>query len=184
MDEATDEELMGRVQHRDRDAFAVLVTRHLDGIHAFNYRMTRNEEDAADLAQETFLRVWNSAATWRPHRPAGGRIKFTTWLHRIARNLCIDAHRRHRETHEIDANLAAADGTAPDDAPTLSRLRRAMDQAIADLPERQRTALVLCHRDGMTNRDAAAVLAVSVDALESLLSRARRTLRLKLREYR
>lgn len=170
---------MGRVQHRDRDAFAVLVTRHLDGIHAFNYRMTRNEEDAADLAQETFLRVWNSAATWRPHR-----VKFTTWLHRIARNLCIDAHRRHRETHEIDANLAAADGTAPDDAPTLSRLRRAMDQAIADLPERQRTALVLCHRDGMTNRDAAAVLAVSVDALESLLSRARRTLRLKLREYR
>ena len=175
---------MSRVQHRDRDAFAVLVTRHLDGIHAFNYRMTRNEEDAADLAQETFLRVWNSAATWRPHRPAGGRIRFTTWLHRIARNLCIDAHRRHRETHEVDANFAAVDGAAPEDAPATSRLRRAMDQAIADLPERQRTALVLCHRDGMTNRDAAAVLAVSVDALESLLSRARRTLRLKLREYR
>lgn len=175
---------MSRVQHRDRDAFAVLVTRHLDGIHAFNYRMTRNEEDAADLAQETFLRVWNSAATWRPHRPAGGRIRFTTWLHRIARNLCIDAHRRHRESLEIDDNLAAEDGSAPDDGPTTSRLRRALDQALTDLPERQRTALVLCHRDGMTNRDAAAVLAVSVDALESLLARARRTLRLKLREYR
>lgn len=170
---------MDRVQRRDRDAFAVLVARHLDAIHTFNHRMTRNPEDAADLAQETFLRVWNSAATWRPNR-----VKFTTWLHRIARNLCIDAHRRHRESHEIDDNLAAEDGSAPDSGPTTSRLRRALDQALTDLPERQRTALVLCHRDGMTNRDAAAVLAVSVAALESLLARARRTLRLKLREYR
>ena len=170
---------MGRVQHRDRDAFAVLVSRHLDGIHAFNYRMTRNEDDAADLAQETFLRVWSSAATWRPNR-----VKFTTWMHRIARNLCIDAHRRNRETQSIDTNLAAEDGAAPEHAPTASRLRQALDRAITDLPERQRTALVLCHRDGMTNQDAAAVLTVSVDALESLLARARRTLRLKLRGYR
>ena len=169
---------MDRVQHQDRDAFAILVSRHLDTIHAFNYRMTRNAEDAAELAQETFLRVWNSAATWRPKR-----VKFTTWLHRIARNLCIDAHRRHRTTQEIDDRLAAEDG-APVDAPETVRLRRALNEALTGLPERQRTALVLCHRDGMTNRDAAAVLAVSVDALESLLARARRTLRLKLREYR
>ena len=169
---------MGRVQHRDRDAFAVLVARHLDGIHAFNYRMTRDAQDAADLAQETFLRVWSSAATWRPDR-----VRFTTWLHRIARNLCIDAHRRRRETRETGANLAAEDGV-PEDAATTARLRRALDVALADLPERQRTALVLCHREGMTNRQAALVLEVSVDALESLLARARRTLRLKLREYR
>ena len=169
---------MDRVQHQDRDAFAILVERHIDAIHAFNFRSTRNTEDAADLAQETFLRVWNSASTWRPHR-----VKFTTWLHRIARNLCIDAHRRQRESTGIDANLAAEDG-APDAAPTVERLRRALHQALSDLPERQRTALVLCHRQGMTNRDAALVLEVSVDALESLLARARRTLRLKLREYR
>ena len=169
---------MDRIQHRDRDAFAVLVARHLDGIHTFNYRMTRNPEDAADLAQETFLRVWSSAATWRPNR-----VKFTTWLHRIARNLCIDAHRRRRDTLAINDNIVV-DGAAPADVPASTQLRRALDQALTDLPERQRTALVLCHRDGMTNRDAAAVLAVSVDALESLLARARRTLRLKLREYR
>ena len=169
---------MDRVQRRDRDAFAVLLARHLDAIHTFNYRMTRNPEDAADLAQETFLRVWNSAATWRPNR-----VKFTTWMHRIARNLCIDSHRRHRDSYAIDDNVAAADGAPPEDAPTTSQLGRALDQALTDLPERQRTAIVLCLRDGMTNRDAAAVLAVSVDALESLLARARRTLRLKLREY-
>ena len=183
MDEATDEELMGRVQHRDRDAFAVLVARHLDGIHAFNYRMTGNAEDAADLAQETFLRVWQRAATWRPDRPAGGSVKFTTWLYRIARNLAIDTHRRQRESGEVNDNVADGGGT-PEDAQTTARLRHALDDALVRLPERQRTALVLCHRDGMSNRNAAAVLEVSVDALESLLARARRTLRLKLREYR
>ena len=174
---------MGRVQQRDRDAFAILVARHLDGIHAFNHRMTRNAEDARDLAQETFLRVWSSAATWRPHRAGEAGVKFTTWLHRIARNLCIDAHRRRRETPLTDTDPAGEDGI-PEDAPRTARLRRALNESLAGLPERQRTALVLCHRDGMTNRDAALVLGVSVDALESLLARARRTLRLKLREYR
>ena len=170
---------MGRVQRQDRGAFSVLAARHLDAIHTFIYRMTRNHDDAADLTQETFLRVWSSAATWRP-----GRVKFSTWLHRIARNLCIDAHRRRRETVEAGPNLKA-DGSAPEDAPALARVRTALDRALSDLPERQRTALVLCHgQSSMTNRDAAAVLGVSVDALESLLARARRTLRRELREYR
>jgi len=176
--EPTDEELMDRVQTRDRDAFAILVERHLDAIHAFNYRMTRNAEDAADLAQETFLRVWSSARTWRPHR-----VRFTTWAYRIARNLCIDAHRRRRETEEIAPEALADDTDPPDQAPARARLGQLLRQAISELPERQRTALVLCH-DGMSNRDAAAVLDVSVDALESLLARARRALRLKLQDHR
>ena len=170
---------MGRVQHQDRDAFAVLVARHLDAIHAFNYRLTRDAEDAADLAQETFLRVWSSARTWRPNR-----VKFTTWAHRIARNLCIDAHRRRRDTEEIDPNAMAADGFSPEQAPAHARLRESLHRALSELPERQRTAIMLCQGQGMSNRDAAEVLEVSVDALESLIARARRTLRLKLREYR
>ncbi|MYD95843.1 MAG: sigma-70 family RNA polymerase sigma factor [Gammaproteobacteria bacterium] len=179
MDDATDEELMARVQHQDRGAFAVLVARHLDGIHSFNYRFIRHADDAADLAQETFLRVWSSAHTWRPNR-----VRFTTWLYRIARNLCIDAYRRQRETEELDPRITAADEAGPDDAPGRERLLRVMNQGLAELPERQRTALLLCHRQGMTNRQAADVLEVSVDALESLLARARRTLRLKLRDHR
>ena len=179
MDDATDEELMVRVQHQDRGAFAVLVERHLDGIHSFNYRFTRHADDAADLAQETFLRVWSSAHTWRPNR-----VRFTTWLYRIARNLCIDTHRRQRETEELDPGTTAADGAGPDEAPGRERLLRVLDHELAELPERQRTALLLCHRLGMTNRQAADVLEVSVDALESLLARARRTLRLRLRDHR
>ena len=170
---------MVRVQHQDRGAFAVLVERHLDGIHSFNYRFTRHADDAADLAQETFLRVWSSAHTWRPNR-----VRFTTWLYRIARNLCIDAHRRQRETEELDPGATAADGPGPDEAPGRERLLRVLDHELAELPERQRTALLLCHRLGMTNRQAGDVLEVSVDALESLLARARRTLRLRLRDHR
>lgn len=169
---------MARVQRQDRDAFAILVDRHLGAIHAFNYRLTRNAEDAADLAQETFLRVWKNAAGWQP-----GRVKFTTWLHRIARNLCIDAHRRARPAEPLGTEPADTKAAPPDAEPERAELRRAMARALAALPERQRTALVLCHR-GMSGRDAAAVLGVSVDALESLLARARRTLRRQLRDHR
>ncbi len=170
---------MARVKNQDREAFAVLVDRHLKGIHAFNYRLTRNADDAADLAQETFLRVWSSADTWRP-----GRVKFSTWLHRIARNLCIDAHRRRREHDTVEIDALPGDSRDPDVAPTNARLRTALARALSALPERQRTALALCHQRGMSNRDAAAVLDVSVDALESLLARARRTLRSELRAFR
>ena len=103
---------MIRVQRQDRAAFAVLVDRHLEAIHAFNFRFLRNAEDAADLAQEAFLRVWNSAGTYRP-----GRVKFTTWLHRIARNLCIDLHRRRKNTEPLNSavcgrRLAAGPGAS------------------------------------------------------------------------
>lgn len=174
---------MARVKNQDRDAYATLVDRHLDAIHAFAYRLTLNAEDAADLSQETLLRVWQRASTWRP-----GRVKFTTWLHRIARNLNIDAHRRSAargaqgET-TIDVETLPGD-LAADGAQAASDLRQALTRELSALPERQRSALLLCHRQGMSNRQAAAVLEVSVDALESLLARGRRTLRQRLREYR
>lgn len=168
---------MARVTAGDRDAFAILVARHLDAIHAFNYRLTRNVDDAAELAQETFLRVWHRAQSWRP-----GRVRFATWLYRIARNLCIDAHRRRRDTVSLEETPLAAPGRNLEIAPAQARLQTALAEALAALPERQRTALVLCHSQGLSNRQAAAVLGVSVDALESLLARARRTLRRELRD--
>ncbi len=169
---------MARVQHQDREAFAVLVERHLDAIHAFTHRLTRNADDAADLTQETFLRVWKNARSWRPER-----ARFSTWLHRIARNLSVDAHRRRREVGDVEPDTLPSDAPGPEEAPANAELRRALERGLAGLPERQRTALLLCHR-GMSNRDAAAVLQISVDALESLLARARRTLRVELQAFR
>ncbi|MDE0008103.1 MAG: sigma-70 family RNA polymerase sigma factor [Gammaproteobacteria bacterium] len=174
----TDEELMIRVQRKDTSAFSVLLGRHSAAIHAFVFRLTGNAADAEDFTQETFLRVWSRADTWRP-----GRVKFTTWAYRIARNLCIDAWRSRRGSAadpETDVEELAADAPSDD----AGRTRRALEAALAALPERQRTALVLCHHQGWSNREAAQMLDVSVDALESLLSRARRSLRKTLAPYR
>ena len=169
---------MIRVQRKDRDAFSALLGRHGTAIHAFVFRLTGNAADAEDLTQETFLRVWSRAGTWKP-----GRVKFTTWAYRIARNLCIDAWRTRQGSAadaEVDVEELAADATSDDAGQT----RRALEAALVALPERQRTALVLCHHQGWSNREAAQMLDVSVDALESLLSRARRSLRKTLAPYR
>ena len=170
---------MARVKHQDRDAFSILVDRHLDSIYQFAHRHTRDAHTAEDVAQETFLRVWTKAATWRP-----GRVRVTTWLHKIAHNLCIDLHRRQRPQAELDEQLVDDGQTAPEDVSENERLAAALDNALRALPERQRTALMLCQRQNMSNPQAAQVLGISVDAVESLLARARRTLRVALRDYR
>ena len=160
---------MLQVQNGDNQAFTLLVDRHLKAIHGFVYRMVRNTSDAEDVAQETFFRVWKKAHAYQP-----GRVQFTTWLHRIAHNLCIDRSRKHSSGRslELDGDWAA---TSPDET-QLDRMKM-VNIALTALPERQRTALVLCSMQGMSNSQAAEVVGVSLKALESLLSRARSTLR-------
>jgi RNA polymerase sigma-70 factor (ECF subfamily) len=174
--EPTDEDLMARVQRRDQEAFTRLLDRHLLGLQKFLIRMTGNAADADEVSQEAFLRIWSHAGRWQ-----SDRVKFTTWLYRIARNLAIDRHRKNRKTTDDDVTMIIDE--SPDMAHTIDgdRRQRILRGAVAQLPERQRTALVLCHFDGMSNQDAAAVLEVTVEALESLLSRARRTLKTTLR---
>ena len=177
--EESDETLMQRVQARDEEAYTRLLDRHLQAIHAYVYRMCQNRADADDLAQETFLRIWHKAATWKP-----GTVRFTTWLHRIAHNQCIDAFRRRRIDVDPDTQLDELPSQTSGADIEVETRRKAVRSAVAALPERQRTALALCHFQGWSNKDAAEVLEVSVDALESLLARARRTLKTELIEYR
>jgi RNA polymerase sigma-70 factor (ECF subfamily) len=174
--EPTDEDLMARVQRRDQEAFTRLLDRHLLGLQKFLIRMTGNAADADEVSQEAFLRIWSHAGRWQ-----SDRVKFTTWLYRIARNLAIDRHRKNRKTTDDDVTMIIDE--SPDMAHTIDgdQRQRILRGAVAQLPERQRTALVLCHFDGMSNQDAAAVLEVTVEAVESLLSRARRTLKTTLR---
>ena len=166
---------MARVQQREQEAFTRLLDRHLVGLQRFLLRFTGNQADADELSQEAMLRIWSHAQRWQSER-----VKFTTWLYRIGRNLAIDRHRQRRDT--TSDGLAALADAGPDAITVLDEARRKqrMQVAVAALPERQRTALMLCHFDGFSNQDAAAVLGVSVDALESLLARARRTLKTTL----
>lgn len=165
---------MERVARGDRDAGRVLVERHLSRIVAFAGRTLGDRSGADDVAQETFLRLWTHAARWRPEAQLG------TWLHRIAYRLCLDRLARRRETPLDDATDPPDDRPSPAEQMDQRAIAHAVNRALATLPEHQRAAIALCHYQGMRNAEAAAVLDVSVEALESLLARGRRTLKARL----
>ena len=176
MDARSDEELMTAIGQGDQRAFAGLVERHSRRAAALAARITLNRGDAEDVVQEAFLRVWIKAPNWRPQDRTGG-AQFSTWFHRILVNLSID-RRRKPATDGLDAAGELAD-QKPSALDTLaeSETSRRVAAAVADLPERQRAALALCHFEGMSNIEAAEVLGLSVGAVESLLVRARRALK-------
>lgn len=180
--ETDDAELMLKIQQCDEGAFQELLNRHLAPLNRFAVRMLGNSHDAEDLVQETFLRVWKSAHQWQP-----GHGKLTTWLHSITHHLCIDFHRRDRArpdqtrpdraplTTEIHPQLESAD--RPEEHAAHDNVSSAVSAALTHLPERQKSAIILCHYQGFSNKAAAEVIGVSVDALESLMARGKRTLR-------
>ena len=124
------------------------------------------------VAQETLLRAWKQAPRWKP-----GKAKFDTWLHRVAMNLCYDRLRKRREIATDAVPEQVDDGAAPDRGLMARDVGLRVDAALQALPERQREAVVLCHYQELGNIEAAGIMGVSVEALESLLSRGRRALR-------
>jgi RNA polymerase sigma-70 factor (ECF subfamily) len=174
--EDPDGELVARVGKGDVAAARAIMARHLPKILNLGRRMLGDQIEAEDVAQDVFVRVWTHAARWQP-----GQAKFETWLHRVALNLCYDRLRR-KPAMAIDDVPEPADH-APGPAARLfdSQLAENVNAALKGLPERQREALILCHYQGLTNIDAAEIMGVSVEAMESLLSRGRRTLKTSLK---
>jgi RNA polymerase sigma-70 factor (ECF subfamily) len=172
----SDEALMVRAGTGDRAACQLLVERHLGWIVSFAHRTLGNESDAEDVAQDVFLRVWATAPRWKT-----GAARFTTWLYRVAMNVCLDRIAKKRETTADDLPELADPRPEPSVAVHDSQVAHHVSTALATLPETQRIALTLCHYQGLRNTEAADVMGVGVEALESLLARARRTLRDRLR---
>lgn len=167
-----DEDLVRRVGRGDPAAIQALVARKLPRILALGYRMLGDMAEAEDVAQEAMLRAWKQAPKWKP-----GQAKFDTWLHRVGLNLCYDRLRRKREVSTDTPPDRTDDGPAPDRGLIAAQTGVRVDAALALLPERQREAIILCHYQELTNIEAASLMRISVDALESLLSRGRRALR-------
>ena len=169
-----EDEMIARAGQGDAGAIGLLVTRNLPRIMSLARRMLADVAEAEDVAQETFLRAWKAAPSWRP-----GRAKFDTWLHRVALNLCYDRLRRRRRWVQ-DPPDRPDEGPAPDRGLHARDIGRRVDLALAALPPRQREAVVLVHYQELSGVEASDLMGISVEALESLLARGRRTLRAAL----
>lgn len=167
-----DEELVRRVGQGDPAAIQAMVARKLPRMLMLAQRMLGDATEAEDVAQEAMLRAWRQAPRWTP-----GQAKFDTWLHRVGLNLCYDRLRRRREIATDAPPDRPDDGPAPDRGLMAMETGVRVEAALAGLPERQREAIVLCHYQELGNIEAAGLMNVSVEALESLLSRGRRALR-------
>ena len=182
--------LMLRVKRGDRAAFAELVEKYKQPLFNFVFRTLRDETETEDVAQNTFLQVWKSRA--RYERTA----KFSTWLFTIARNLCLNEIRR-RSRHPAES----LEETHPehDDQPSRqyedkkiflptqnilhSELAKKIEEALAELPENQRTAILLCRQDEVSYEEIAEILGCSLSATKSIIHRGRETLKEKLKQY-
>ncbi|MET4682445.1 RNA polymerase sigma factor [Brevundimonas faecalis] len=167
-----DEDLVRRVGEGDPAAVQAMVARKLPRMLTLAQRMLGDAGEAEDVAQEAMLRAWRQAPRWTP-----GQAKFDTWLHRVGLNLCYDRLRRRRETPTDAPPERIDDGPAPDRGLLAMETGARVEAALAKLPERQREAIVLCHYQELGNIEAAGLMSISVEALESLLSRGRRALR-------
>jgi RNA polymerase sigma-70 factor (ECF subfamily) len=167
----SDEALMARIARGDERAFRALSRRHLPAMLGLARRILGNATDAEDVAQEAMLRVWTFAPRWQP------LALFRTWLTRVVVNLCLD---RKRRTPWVALEAA---GEIVDPAPGAGEKaerderERLVAGAIAELPARQRTAIVLTYGDGMSNAQVAEILDTSVSAVETLLVRGKQNLR-------
>lgn len=178
--EVSDEALLVAYGNGDRDAALALTTRLSPRVMGFAARMLRGDRhEAEDVTQEAMLRLWRIAPDWRQ-----GEAKVTTWLYRVTANLCTDRLRRRRGVG-LDT-IAEPEDERPSAAAAMMQAARAraLDEALAALPERQRVAVVLRHIEGRTNPEIAEVLEISVEAVESLTARGKRALSASLGQRR
>lgn len=172
LDSLGDVALMVLFAHGDRGAARLLTERLLPRAFRHAARVLGDRTEAEDVAQEAMLRLWRAAADWQ----TDGAAQPATWLHRVVANLSVDRLRRSGRAvgHEMDE----MESSAPSAEAQLQEAGRmaALDAALAQLPERQRQAVVLRHIEGLANPEIAEILGIGVEAVESLTARGKRAL--------
>ena len=185
-----DAALMLRVKQGDRDAFTVLVEKYKQPVMNLAYRTLSDASEAEDLAQHVFLQVFKSAPRYE------ASAKFSTWIFTITRNLCLNEIRR-RSRHPAESLDEVSQENedqplrqpedlktcSPPDALLQSELEEKVQMALAELPEKQRTALLLCRQEDLSYEEIAELLDCSLSATKSLIHRAREALKQTLKPY-
>jgi len=169
--QSTDAGLLEAAAKGSEAAFAEIVTRHFQPVYRLAWRITGVAADAEDVAQEVFVRLWRNPLQVREAGALRG------WLMRVASNAAIDRCRRPRLDALEDAPEIGDPAARPDAPLDRAQASWLVDASIAALPERQRQAVALVYFEGMSNIAAAEAMKLSVEAVESLLARARRSLR-------
>jgi RNA polymerase sigma-70 factor (ECF subfamily) len=185
-----DAALMLRVKRGDRAAFAELVEKYQRPLFNFICRTLRDETESEDLAQNVFLQVYKSRQRYEQ------TAKFSTWLFTIARNLCLNEIRRRsrhpaesiEENHSDNEEQPARQyedkkNSLPTDNVLHGELAKKIEAALAELPENQRTAILLCRQEELSYEEIAKILECSLSATKSLIHRGRETLKEKLKPY-
>jgi RNA polymerase sigma-70 factor (ECF subfamily) len=174
-----DELLIGHIYEGNHDAFAAIVHRYSKRFYAVAYRIIFNKDDAEDIVQEAFLKLWEKRVLWDKTREA----KFTTWFYRVVVNLCLD-HNKKKKPEPFLEDMQIEDTQQGQDALLQKKQQQAMlDRFIQELPERQQLALNLCFYEGLSNQEASEIIGVNLKALQSLLMRAKMTLKEKVQQY-
>ena len=177
--EKEDHELLALVQDGSHPAFAELVRRHSERYYRLAFRYLQNRAAAEDIVQDAFLKLWEDPHKWQPDK----NTKFTTWFYRVVVNLCLDWQKK-KQPVELNEDMPIIDDReSADEAMQRKQQQIALEGAIAALPERQRTALNLCYDEGLSNQDAADVMAINLKALQSLVMRAKTTLKARLKNF-
>jgi RNA polymerase sigma-70 factor (ECF subfamily) len=182
-----DGELMARLQGGDDRALDLLMDKWQVPLRGFLYRSLRNEADALDLAQETFVRVYTHRQKFRPE------AKFSTWVFSIALNLCRDRIRRGKGRFSVpldenvlgktDDRSVGTTSSTPDADLVRAEMAETVRAAVDALPEPLRTTVLLCEYEDMPHAEAAAVAGCSPKAIETRLYRARALLRASLAKF-
>jgi RNA polymerase sigma factor (sigma-70 family) len=172
--EISDDALLVLYANGDPDAARALAARLVPRILGYATRLLGDRTEAEDIAQEVMLRLWRMAPDWRP-----GEAQVSTWVYRVTANLCTDRLRaaKRKQAQALDDVAEPQDGAASVVAQMIDADRQAaLERALADLPERQREAVILRHIEGLANPQIAEVMQIGVEAVESLVARGKRAL--------
>ena len=174
-----DESLIYQIQGESHEAFATLVDRHSNRFYRIAYRLVSSKDDAEDIVQEAFLKLWNRPNLWNP----GKKAKFTTWFYRVVINLCFD-HRKKKKMINFPEDIEFSDeNPGADVLYDVHQKQALLERFIHELPERQQLAVNLCFYEGFSNNEAAQIIGVKVKALQSLVMRAKTTLKYNVKRY-
>ncbi|MDR2071534.1 MAG: sigma-70 family RNA polymerase sigma factor [Treponema sp.] len=174
---ADDQQIVAQIVSGQKEKFRILVRRHERAVYGMGLSFFRNAEDAADFAQEVFLKTYRNLSRFE------GRSRFSTWLYTIAYNTAVNGVTRRREYRSLAEEDPIIDGDTPERIALRGLVRDAVLEAVQDLPENYRTCVDLFFFYDRSYQEIGVITGLPVNTIKSYVFRAKKLLRNKLKDY-